>query len=69
MPVPSEEVKFVVHPDGKASLYVNNLFMGQVGRCSGIELHDVFNKIMSERNLPYRLNSDYSFVEEMLRAE
>ena len=63
------KVEFVVERDGRATLRVDDCFVWQIGRCSGIELLETFNKIMANHHLPYRLNADYSFVTEMLGAD
>lgn len=56
------EVKLIVHKDGRASLWIDECFIGQIGRVSGIELLDSFNKLMVDRHLPYRMHSDYSLM-------
>lgn len=59
-------IKFVVEENGMASLYVDDYLIGQVRRFSGIEILEVFNKVMAYRKLPYRMHSDYSLLMEML---
>lgn len=61
------KISFVIEPDGRATLYLDNDPCLYVGRHGGLdEVVAFFNKQMKERHLSYRLNVDFTDLANLI---
>ena len=66
-----EKIAFVVDEYGRATLYCGNIVLQEVDECSGLgEAIDIFNKLMKQRHLSYRLASGFTeMFKEILESK
>ena len=59
-------IKLIIHENGRATLYFGNDILQEVDECSGLDSAcEIFNKMMKEKHLNYRLKSA---AEEVLKG-
>ena len=55
-----EKIAFVVHENGRATLYEGGKILQEVDECSGLDAAcKIFNSMMEKRHLSYRLQSNW----------